>query len=127
MNDDAQDGFDEAPVGARKRTRAADFAALCISLVALLVALHCRLFPQWGVVDGRSPSVESLDERLDQMEQWLRELDAELGNKDAAGRTIGDRLLLAENKNLLLDETLGKIVAHVKSLEDTLGIAASAR
>jgi hypothetical protein len=119
MNDDYSLDPDVAPRPRARRSRL-DLVTLCVALLALAVALHTRLYPNWPRVEAKKGSPEAVAKRLQGIEDSVRELQESLGQRDAQGRTVSDRLLVAENQNLLFDETLGKIVAHVKTLEDSL-------
>lgn len=120
MDDTCELAREEAPRRRAPRSRF-DLATLGVALLALLVALHARFFPDGGRrIEGRTSLSSDAFERLEEIELELRDLRTNLGTADGQGRTVADRLLLAENQALLLDETLGKIVGHVKSLEGQL-------
>lgn len=116
MNDSFELARAEAPRRRAPRGRF-DLATMGVALLALLVALHARFFPDGGRIEGRTGMSGDAAQSLGEIQLELRDLRATLGTSDTQKRTVADRLLLAENQALLLDETLGKIVAHVKSLE----------
>jgi hypothetical protein len=125
MSGPFDDDYDEAPRPLR-RSRF-DLVTLAVALLALGVALHARLYPRAVSLAGDASSLGDVEQRLQAIEDSLFEMRATLGAPDRHARSVNDRMLVVENQHLLLDETLAKIVGHVKSLEESVRAVQEAR
>jgi hypothetical protein len=108
----------QGPIREPRRTSGIDVATMLVALVALAIAIHCRLDPDWPRVAAKENSLDGVNERLRAVEETLREIEQSLGARDEPGRPVAARLALVENQSLLFDETLSRIVGHLKTLEE---------
>jgi len=87
--------------------------ALALGVLALCVALATRP----GARAASAPSNAALEERIADLERQLGEVRASIAAPADDSRTVADRVLVLENKEMLAHETLADIVELVRGIE----------
>lgn len=102
--------YSQPPSATSPRSLAA--AALVLGVLAICIALATR-----GSAAPVRASDAALESRIAELERRLEEVRGSIAAPADDSRTVADRVLVLENKEILAHETLADIVELVRGLE----------